>query len=518
MDVYLVDGTYELFRHFFALPPHVTREGREVSAARGALGYLLSFLESGVTHLGVATDQVIESFRNEMWAAYKTGEGVDQRLLGQFPLLEEGMSALGIANWPMKELEADDGLAAVAAFADASPEVEHVYVCSPDKDLAQCVRDERVVQVIDRRNGKMRDEAGVIERFGVAPKSIPDYLALVGDSADGYPGLPGWGAKSAAALLAKYRHIESIPPRAGEWQVSVRSADKLAVDSDREPRSRAAVPRPGDAAYPQARARVDRGAALARPDAGARRVQRVRRDAGAAAARPEPGPPRALAVVREVVVFVLAFSFVFGIRRFIWRLNDRGIVVEDLFGGEKLVSCMRATLKIEDKSAYGVIALTDMRIVWAPIEPAGFRSIASAMNPDAIAITLGEIRHARSTWNPLRATLRLETPNGVFVLSSANGSFGAWLRYISENARNLLKTGEPVTLLRDHAGFTEHALAKARGGTVAGTLALGAIMLANLLSGGVLLGSNTLSVLLAFVTVVSFIAAIYLMRRHHDTP
>ncbi len=229
MDVYLVDGTYELFRHFFALPPHVTREGREVSAARGALGYLLSFLESGVTHLGVATDQVIESFRNQMWAAYKTGEGVDQRLLDQFPLLEEGMSALGIANWPMQELEADDGLAAVAAFADASPDVEHVYVCSPDKDLAQCVRDERVVQVIDRRNGKMRDAAGVVERFGVAPKSIPDYLALVGDSADGYPGLPGWGAKSTAAVLAKYRHLESIPPSAAEWQLSVRGADKLAA-------------------------------------------------------------------------------------------------------------------------------------------------------------------------------------------------------------------------------------------------------------------------------------------------
>ncbi|HEX5369269.1 MAG TPA: 5'-3' exonuclease H3TH domain-containing protein [Dehalococcoidia bacterium] len=229
MDVYLVDGTYELFRHFFALPPHVTREGREVSAARGALGYLLSFLESGVTHIGVATDQVIESFRNEMWAAYKTGEGVDQRLLDQFPLLEEGMSALGIANWPMKELEADDGLAAVAAFADASSEVEHVYVCSPDKDLAQCVRGERVVQVIDRRNAKMRDEAGVIERFGVAPKSIPDYLALVGDSADGYPGLPGWGARSTATLLAAYGHIESIPSSAAEWQVSVRGADKLAA-------------------------------------------------------------------------------------------------------------------------------------------------------------------------------------------------------------------------------------------------------------------------------------------------
>jgi 5'-3' exonuclease len=227
MDVYLVDGTYELFRHFFALPPHVNRDGKEVAAARGALSYFLSFLESDVTHLGVATDHVIESFRNDMWAAYKTAAGVDRRLLDQFPLLEQGMSALGIANWPMVELEADDGLAAAAAFADSVPEVERVYICSPDKDLGQCVRGERVVQLLDRRSGKLRDAAGVVERFGVAPESIPDYLALMGDSADGYPGLPGWGAKSAAAVLSRYGHLEAIPSSAGDWQCNVRGADKL---------------------------------------------------------------------------------------------------------------------------------------------------------------------------------------------------------------------------------------------------------------------------------------------------
>ncbi|HEX5369270.1 MAG TPA: hypothetical protein VFY10_07635 [Dehalococcoidia bacterium] len=174
-------------------------------------------------------------------------------------------------------------------------------------------------------------------------------------------------------------------------------------------------------------------------------------------------------------------------------------------------------MKIDHESAYGVIALTDMRIVWAPIEAAGFgRSAASAMHPDSIAITLGEIRHASTTWNPLQAGLRLETPNGVFVLSSENGSFGTWLRYISENARNLLKTGEQVRLLRDRVGFTDHALARARSGTVAGSLVLGAVTLADLLRGGVLLGSNTLTLLLVVVSIGSFAAALYFLRRHHD--
>jgi len=229
MNVHLIDGTYELFRHFFALPSHVTRDGREVAATRGAVGYVLSLLEGGATHVGVATDHVIESFRNDMWAAYKTSQGVDRRLLDQFPLLEEGLSALGVAVWPMVELEADDGMAAAAAFADSVPAVERVYLCSPDKDLGQCVRDGRVVQRVDSRTGQIRDEAGVIERFGVKPTSIPDYLALVGDSSDGYPGLPGWGAKSTAVVLAHYEHIEAIPATAAEWQVPLRGAEKLAT-------------------------------------------------------------------------------------------------------------------------------------------------------------------------------------------------------------------------------------------------------------------------------------------------
>lgn len=228
MNVHLVDGTYELFRHFFALPSHVTKDGREVAATRGAIGYVLGLLEAGATHIGVATDHVVESFRNDMWAAYKTSEGVDQRLLDQFPLLEEGLFALGVACWPMVELEADDGLAAAAAFADSVPEVERVYICSPDKDLGQCVRGDRVVQRIDSRTGQIRDEAGVIERFGVPPASVPDYLALVGDSSDGYPGLPGWGAKSTAMVLAHYGHIEAIPASASDWEVPIRGADKLA--------------------------------------------------------------------------------------------------------------------------------------------------------------------------------------------------------------------------------------------------------------------------------------------------
>jgi 5'-3' exonuclease len=229
MNVHLIDGTYELFRHFFALPSHVTKDGREVAATRGAIGYVMSLLEGGATHIGVATDHVIESFRNDMWAAYKTSQGVDQTLLDQFPLLEEGLVAMGVAVWPMVELEADDGLAAAAAFADSVPEVERVYLCSPDKDLGQCVRGERVVQRVDSRTGQIRDEAGVVERFGVSPASLPDYLALVGDSSDGYPGLPGWGAKSTAVVLARYEHIENIPASARDWELPLRSADKLAV-------------------------------------------------------------------------------------------------------------------------------------------------------------------------------------------------------------------------------------------------------------------------------------------------
>src|SRR5215471_10300168 len=211
MDVYLVDGTYELFRHFFALPSHVTQKGEEVAAARGVVGSMLGMLEGGSEYLAVATDQVIESFRNDMWPGYKTGAGIDPKLWAQFPILEEGIAALGVALFAMVELEADDALGAAAKTSAADPNVGRVYICSPDKDLGQCVTaDGRIVQ-LDRRKRQVMDEAGVIEKFGVLPGSIPDYLALVGDSADGYPGLPGWGAKSTAAVLQRYGHLEDIP-------------------------------------------------------------------------------------------------------------------------------------------------------------------------------------------------------------------------------------------------------------------------------------------------------------------
>ena len=227
MDVYLLDGTYELFRHHFAVPSHVNAAGREVAATRGVIGSVLYMLETGTTHIGVATDHVIESFRNTMWPTYKTSAGMDPLLLQQFPLLEEALAAMGVVVWPMVELEADDALGSAAAAAAALAAVETVYVCSPDKDLAQCVTGSRVVQM-DRRNRKVIDEAGVVEKFGVLPESIPDYLALVGDSADGYPGLPGWGAKSAAALLYRFGHFEAVPPRAADWGLTLRGAEKLA--------------------------------------------------------------------------------------------------------------------------------------------------------------------------------------------------------------------------------------------------------------------------------------------------
>ena len=227
MEVHLIDGTYELFRHFYALPRAKDCDGREVAATRGVLGSILGMIRGGATHIGVATDHVIESFRNKMWPGYKTGEGVDPELLSQFPLLEEALQALGVVVWPMVEYEADDALAAAAGRAENDPAVDRVIICTPDKDLAQCVRGTRVVQ-LDRRKNLVRDEAGVIEKFGVGPRSIPDYLALVGDAADGYPGLPGWGAKSTAAVLSRYSHIEQIPAQAREWQVTVASPVKLA--------------------------------------------------------------------------------------------------------------------------------------------------------------------------------------------------------------------------------------------------------------------------------------------------
>jgi 5'-3' exonuclease len=231
MQVHLIDGTYELFRHFYAVPRARDSEGREVGAVRGVLASLLGMLKSGVTHIGVATDHVIESFRNSLWAGYKTSEGVDPDLLAQFPLLEDVLSAAGMLVWPMVEFEADDALASAATAASTASkkhDVERVVICTPDKDLAQCVRGTRVVQ-LSRRTGTLYDESAVMQKFGVRPESIPDYLALVGDSADGYPGLPGWGAKSAAAVLAKFCHLESIPHESRDWQVNAGRADALAA-------------------------------------------------------------------------------------------------------------------------------------------------------------------------------------------------------------------------------------------------------------------------------------------------
>jgi 5'-3' exonuclease len=228
VQVHGVDGTYELFRHYFALPEHLDPDGIDVGAARGVVGSVLGMLEGGATHVGVATDQVIESFRNDLWPGYKTGAGIDPVLLAQFPVLEEALEALGVAVWAMVEVEADDALASAAAVACADERVERVWICTPDKDLAQCVVDPKVVQ-LDRRHNRIDDEAGVRAKFGVAPESIPDYLALVGDTADGFPGLRGWGAKSAAAVLARYEHIEAIPEHAHDWDVDVRGALKLAT-------------------------------------------------------------------------------------------------------------------------------------------------------------------------------------------------------------------------------------------------------------------------------------------------
>jgi len=227
LDVYLVDGTYELFRHYYALPSARTQDGREVAAVRGVLASVLGMIQGGATHIAVATDHVIESFRNGLWPGYKTSAGVEPDLLAQFPLLEEALSAAGVVVWPMVEFEADDALGAAALKAAADTRVDRVIICTPDKDLAQCVSGTRVVQ-LNRRTRVTLDEAGVIQKFGVSPPSIPDYLALVGDAADGYPGLPGWGAKSTAAVLAKFGHIESIPADWNEWHVNATSASALA--------------------------------------------------------------------------------------------------------------------------------------------------------------------------------------------------------------------------------------------------------------------------------------------------
>lgn len=229
MLVHLIDGTYELFRYHFALPSHLTADGQEVAATRGVIGSMLSMVRDGATHVAVATDSVIESWRNDLYDGYKTGDGTPPELLSQFPLLEEGLALAGFAVWPMIEFEADDALAAGAVMAAADDRVERVFICTPDKDLAQCVTSDGRIAQFDRRKRLLVDEAGVVEKFGVKPASIPDYLALVGDAADGFPGLPGWGAKSSSTVLAHYEHIENIPAAPGQWEVSVRGAAKLAA-------------------------------------------------------------------------------------------------------------------------------------------------------------------------------------------------------------------------------------------------------------------------------------------------
>jgi 5'-3' exonuclease len=225
--IHLVDGTYELFRHFYALPSAKNHAGEEVAAVRGVMYSIRGLVQEGATHIGVATDHVIESFRNDLWPGYKTGDGIDPALWAQFPLLEEALRAWGLAVWAMVEVEADDALASAAEKAASDPRVEQVIICTPDKDLAQCIRGTRVVQ-LDRLRKITRDEAGVVAKFGVPPSSIPDYLALVGDTSDGFPGLTGWGPKSAATVLARFKHIEEIPEDHRNWGLDVARAPTLA--------------------------------------------------------------------------------------------------------------------------------------------------------------------------------------------------------------------------------------------------------------------------------------------------
>jgi 5'-3' exonuclease len=228
MDVHLVDGTYELFRHYFAVPSGSDANGNEVGAVRGVLASIVGLLEGGATHVGVATDHVIESFRNELYHGYKTSEGIPASLLAQFPVLEEALQFIGVMVWPMVYYEADDALASAAAKAARDERVSQVIVCTPDKDLAQCVSGSRVVQ-LDRMRGIVRDEAGVLAKWGIQPESISDYLAVVGDSADGFPGLPGWGSKTAALVLSQYPHLEDIPKNWRQWHPSIRGAQRLST-------------------------------------------------------------------------------------------------------------------------------------------------------------------------------------------------------------------------------------------------------------------------------------------------
>lgn len=235
MRVHLIDGTYELYRHFYAVPERKNDRGEEVGAVIGVLASVLGLIESGATHVAVATDHVIESFRNQLWPGYKTGEGIDPALFAQFHPLEDALRAMGVVVWAMREFEADDALASAARRAALDSRVEQVLICSPDKDLSQCVVGERVVQ-LDRRQRQTRDEAGVVLKFGVPPSSIPDWLALVGDSADGFPGVTGWGPKAASTLLARYGHLEAIPSSADRWELVIRGAARLseALEANRE--------------------------------------------------------------------------------------------------------------------------------------------------------------------------------------------------------------------------------------------------------------------------------------------
>ena len=228
MKIHLIDGTYELFRNHFGAPPRKAPDGREVGATLGLLRSLLMLLQSdGVTHVGVAFDHVIESFRNDLYTGYKTGEGVDPNLLAQFPLAEQAVAALGVVVWPMVEFEADDAIGTAATRFKKTKSVEQIVIGSPDKDLAQLVSGDHIV-CWDRRREIIIDEAGVVEKFGVSPGSIPDWLGVVGDSADGFPGIPGWGAKSASSVLAQYKKLESIPKDAAKWKVSAISAGRAA--------------------------------------------------------------------------------------------------------------------------------------------------------------------------------------------------------------------------------------------------------------------------------------------------
>jgi 5'-3' exonuclease len=227
MDVYLVDGTYELFRHFFAVPSSVDVSGQEIGATRGVLSSVLSMLEGGATHIGVATDHVVESFRNDLYSGYKTSEGVAPELLSQFFILEDALQAMGVIVWPEVEFEADDAMASAAFKAAKDDRVKQVFICTPDKDLSQSIVGTRVVQ-LDRRRNIVRDAAGAVEKFGVAPESIPDYLAVVGDSADGYPGIKGWGEKAAGAVLSRYGRLEDVPKDWRQWDPAIRRARPLA--------------------------------------------------------------------------------------------------------------------------------------------------------------------------------------------------------------------------------------------------------------------------------------------------